>query len=245
MCATHLNPEGQEVGSVISNCHIPLNQDIYYYEMKIISEHKKGALEIGIGFCGFPDNTSKTDIMPGWKINSWGYHGDNGNSYNEKGFGTDYGPTFGSGDVIGCGYNAINKSIFFTKNGVNLGYIVGTVWNKHIKLYPMIGMNEGKVKVNFGHKKFMYNIEEHYHELLISSGSKKSEVTEERNEDSRNESSADEIEVNNNFNDEESDGYEEASNNDSNDESDFIYNNSSETSSIYDSSVSELSYLVI
>jgi len=26
----------------------------------------------------------------------------------------------------------------------------------------MIGMNEGKVKVNFGNKKFMFNIEESY-----------------------------------------------------------------------------------
>lgn len=27
----------------------------------------------------------------------------------------------------------------------------------------MIGMNEGKIKVNFGNEKFMYNIEDNYH----------------------------------------------------------------------------------
>lgn len=248
MCATHLNP-GQEVGSVISNCHIPLNQDIYYYEVKIISE-KKGSPEIGIGFCGFADNVSKTDIMPGWKINSWGYHGDNGNSYNEKGYGTEYGPTYGDGDVIGCGYNAINKSIFFTKNGENLGYINGMVWNKHLKLYPMIGMNEGKIKVNFGNEKFMYNIEDNYHELLKSSGSKKAEVGDhdETNDESRNESSAEENEpIGSNivYNEEESDEVYEEENDEDEDSEEYIYTNSSEESSMYESSISEMNSLMI
>ena len=65
-------------------------------------------------------------------MNSWGYHGDNGNSYTEKGFGAEYGPTYGGGDVIGCGYNALNKSIFFTKNGENLGNlrIIYIIWLK-------------------------------------------------------------------------------------------------------------------
>ena len=70
--------------------------------------------------------TFKNKKKKGWKQNSWGYHGDNGNAYNEKGYGTEYGPTYGDGDIIGCGYNALNKSIFFTKNGENLGmfYII-------------------------------------------------------------------------------------------------------------------------
>ncbi|KAL6628711.1 SPRY-domain-containing protein [Neocallimastix sp. 'constans'] len=246
MCATHLNP-GQEVGNVISNCHIPTYQDIYYYEVKIISE-KKGSQEIGIGFCGYNDSASKTDIMPGWKLNSWGYHGDNGNSYNEKGYGTDYGPTYGGGDVIGCGYNAINRSIFFTKNGEFLGYIKGTVWNKHIKLYPMIGMNEGKVKVNFGNKKFMFNIEESYQDLLKSSGNKKVELRDDRNEELRSESSEEigENNPNEQEDDEEDDEEEDDEDEDDEDDEDEEYNDHSDSeeylyddnSSMYDSSLS-------
>ncbi|ORX46936.1 hypothetical protein BCR36DRAFT_413878 [Piromyces finnis] len=242
LCATHLNP-GQEIGSVISNCHIPLNQDIYYYEVKIISE-KKGSQEIGIGFCGFLDNTSKTDIMPGWKINSWGYHGDNGNSYNEKGFGTEYGPTYGGGDIIGCGYSAINKSIFFTKNGEFLGYIQGTVWNKHLKLYPMIGMNEGKIKINFGNEKFMYNIEENYSELLKPFNKKKVDENEEQADNIGNDSSEEDAEDNNDNDNDSNDEVNENFEND-NDSDEYLYDESSEENSMYDSSISEMSSLVI
>lgn len=31
----------------------------------------------------------------------------------------------------------------------------------------MIGMNEGKIKVNFGKKKFVYNIEDNYSGMFL------------------------------------------------------------------------------
>jgi Ran-binding protein 9/10 len=57
--------------------------------------------------------------------NSWGYHSDDGNfffcgNYNEYGY-NDYGPSFTTGDTIGCCLNFRNNTVFFTKNGVNLG----------------------------------------------------------------------------------------------------------------------------
>ena len=39
--------------------------------------------------------------MPGWDKGSYGYHGDDGNSYCSSGTGEEYGPTFVTGDVIG------------------------------------------------------------------------------------------------------------------------------------------------
>lgn len=80
----------------------------------------------------------------GWDALSYGYHGDDGNFFSASGQviaiailysgkiqalfdkyvkfqGVAYGPTFGKGDVIGCGLNLVRKNVFFTKNGENLG----------------------------------------------------------------------------------------------------------------------------
>ena len=59
--------------------------------------------------------------LPGWDKGSYGYHGDDGNAFCGSGQGQVYGPTFTTGDVIGCGLNLIDGSCFYTKNGHNLG----------------------------------------------------------------------------------------------------------------------------
>ena len=48
------------------------------------------------------------------------YHGDDGNVFTGSGQGSSYGPTFTTGDVIGCCYDMVAKNVFFTKNGENL-----------------------------------------------------------------------------------------------------------------------------
>lgn len=72
--------------------------------------------------------------LPGWEPSSWGYHGDDGNSFAGQSDGTPYGPVFGStstlsvslgytdyicvaGDVIGCGVDFTEGRAFYTKNG--------------------------------------------------------------------------------------------------------------------------------
>ena len=60
-------------------------------------------------------------LFKGWDKSSYGYHGDDGHSFCSSGTGQPYGPTFTTGDVIGCGVNLIDNKCFYTKNGHNLG----------------------------------------------------------------------------------------------------------------------------
>lgn len=60
-------------------------------------------------------------VSPGWDKHSYGYHGDDGHSFCSSGTGQPYGPTFTTGDVIGCCVNLINNTCFYTKNGHSLG----------------------------------------------------------------------------------------------------------------------------
>jgi len=59
--------------------------------------------------------------MPGWNKGSWGYHGDDGKLYLEKGQGVRFGDTYGVGDVIGCEPDINKDEFFFTKNGTCVG----------------------------------------------------------------------------------------------------------------------------
>jgi hypothetical protein len=62
--------------------------------------------------------------MLGWDEGSWGYHGDDGKTF-DNGRNNEtrdiYGPRYDTGDVIGCGVNFGQRIAFFTKNGVLLG----------------------------------------------------------------------------------------------------------------------------
>ena len=60
-------------------------------------------------------------MIIGKEDDSWGYHGDKGNTFHSSRFGRTYGPSFTTGDTIGCCLNFICKIVFYTKNGVHLG----------------------------------------------------------------------------------------------------------------------------
>lgn len=106
----------KDAASVRTDYPIPAACGIYYYEVKIISKGRDGYMGIGL---------SKSEVqlnrLPGWDKNSYGYHGDDGHSFCCSGTGQNYGPTFTTGDVIGCCLNLIENTCFYTKNGYNLG----------------------------------------------------------------------------------------------------------------------------
>jgi hypothetical protein len=74
---------------------------------------------VAVGFCTKDD---KLTGMPGWDSSSWGYHGDDGGLFHGSAYSAQcYGVEFGTKDVVGCGFNAGENTIFFTINGRLLG----------------------------------------------------------------------------------------------------------------------------
>ncbi|CAO3662436.1 unnamed protein product [Rhizopus stolonifer] len=133
---------------------------LFYFEIHIQSKGEDGF--VGIGFCRAENNLGR---LPGWDANSWGYHGDDGHSFAGTGVGQDYGPSFITGDVIGCGVNFADNSAFYTKNGKHLGTAFRGI-DTTKSLYPSVGLRTigEKVTANFGHEPFVYDIEYHINE---------------------------------------------------------------------------------
>ncbi|KAI9182964.1 hypothetical protein H9P43_003880 [Blastocladiella emersonii ATCC 22665] len=157
-----------DAAAVRANYPIPMATGIYYYEVQIVSKGREGY--ISVGFCA---QGVALNRLPGWEQHSWGYHGDDGNIFQSSGSGKAYGPTFTTGDVIGCGINFAARSAFFTKNGVNLGTAFtnlpfpttpvpasGNSAPISKPLYPAVGMRTpGEVvAANFGHAPFKFDI---------------------------------------------------------------------------------------
>ncbi|KAG0284746.1 hypothetical protein BGZ96_010904 [Linnemannia gamsii] len=144
-----------DASAIRANRPIPPQCGVYYYEVLIKSNGQQGY--IGIGAC---NANVALDRLPGWEPLSWGYHGDDGNGFEGCGNGRPFGPVFTTGDVIGCGINFRDMTLFYTKNGIYLG-----VAFRNLKgpLYPTVGMRTSGeiVEANFGQREFIFNIEEY------------------------------------------------------------------------------------
>eukprot|EP00012_Vannella_robusta_P004273 CAMPEP_0206185462 /NCGR_PEP_ID=MMETSP0166-20121206/1824_1 /ASSEMBLY_ACC=CAM_ASM_000260 /TAXON_ID=95228 /ORGANISM="Vannella robusta, Strain DIVA3 518/3/11/1/6" /LENGTH=706 /DNA_ID=CAMNT_0053600665 /DNA_START=1612 /DNA_END=3732 /DNA_ORIENTATION=- len=132
---------------------------ICYFELFILSAGKSGTIGMGITTENYP-----LDQQPGWCDGGWGYHADDGNKYwYEEGecHNEQFGPCYGTGDIIGCGINNVTSQVFFTKNG----FVVDTAFNdiptNSQKLHPFVclGSRGEKVFVNFGQTPFLWNFD--------------------------------------------------------------------------------------
>ncbi|XP_041101230.1 ran-binding protein 9-like isoform X1 [Polyodon spathula] len=148
----------KDAASVRATHPIPAACGIYYFEVKIVSKGRDGYMGIGLSAQGVNMNR-----LPGWDKQSYGYHGDDGHSFCSSGTGQPYGPTFTTGDVIGCCVNLINNTCFYTKNGHSLGIAFTDL---PPNLYPTVGLQTpGEVvDANFGQHPFVFDIEDYRRE---------------------------------------------------------------------------------
>ncbi|XP_033625865.1 ran-binding protein 9-like [Asterias rubens] len=153
----------KDAASVTTAHSIPASTGIYYFEVTIISKGRDGYMGIGLSTEEFVTNMNR---LPGWDKHSFGYHGDNGHTFNSAGNGQPYGPTFTTGDVVGCGVNLIDNTCFYTKNGVNLGVAFTDLPSN---LYPTVGLQTpGEiVDTNFGQNPFVFNIDDLMQEMRM------------------------------------------------------------------------------
>lgn len=142
-----------------ANHPIPPACGIYYYEVEILQKGAKGHISIG-----FSSPEVRLSRLPGWEKQSWGYHADDGWSFPGAKDGNPYGPTFDTGDIIGCGIDFTQHRAFYTKNGAFLGMVFENV-GMGIDIYPSVGLRHTSesIRVNFGHAPFKYAIEDHVH----------------------------------------------------------------------------------
>uniref|UniRef100_A0A8C2ZV04 RAN binding protein 9 n=1 Tax=Cyclopterus lumpus TaxID=8103 RepID=A0A8C2ZV04_CYCLU len=150
----------KDAASVRATHPIPAACGVYYFEVKIISKGRDGYMGIGLSAQGVNMNR-----LPGWDKHSYGYHGDDGHSFCSSGTGQPYGPTFTTGDVIGCYVILFNDlQCFFLYNHLNS--LLSNLPPLQPNLYPTVGLQTpGEVvDANFGQHPFVFDIEDYMRE---------------------------------------------------------------------------------
>ena len=94
----------------------------------------------------------------GFDLNVFGYCGFDGLITNSTEQSKEYAKPFGRDDVIGCGINFIDGSIFFTKNGIHLGNAFTDL--NDLEFVPYVALRPGNsIKTNFGlNEDFVFDI---------------------------------------------------------------------------------------
>ena len=112
---------------------IPTSCGVFYWEVEVLSTGRDGFIGVGLA-----TGDVKLERLPGWDARSYGYHGDDGHAFRGSGTGRPYGPTYGAGDIVGVLFNLAEKTISFTKNGIDLGVAFERVTEE--RLHPSIGL---------------------------------------------------------------------------------------------------------
>lgn len=151
-------------GSIRTDHPIPRQCGIYYFEILIDNRGRNGYIGIGLSA-----GSTDLDKLPGWEKTTWGYHGDDGHAFACSGIGKAYGPTFTTGDTIGCIINFFSNTISFTKNGMWLGVAFKNVsedFKRSTSIYPAVGLRTQGEKVvgNFGESRFTFDFQGYFDE---------------------------------------------------------------------------------
>jgi hypothetical protein len=151
-----------EPSMVRSNAIIPtLLEPLFYFELHVVHQGIDGAIGVGLA----PRGHSLMG-MPGWNMQSFGYHGDDGAAFSGdgQGRGKKFGPNWGTGDTVGLGVKrrdgerARAHDIFATKNGVFLGVLFRDVLLDDY--YAVVGSMsiDAKLRVVFDKEKFRFDL---------------------------------------------------------------------------------------
>ncbi|KAI7882845.1 SPRY-domain-containing protein [Lichtheimia hyalospora FSU 10163] len=140
----------QGQGCVLTNLPLP-RQEFVYWEVKVLQLDDQDRLAIGLATKPYPGWR-----LPGWHRHSVAYHSHTGAVHASDPFiGRPYGPPFKEGDVVGVGYLSNTSTVFFTRNGKNLGK--ASIGFK-FPVYPAIGAaGPCQVAVNFGQQEFLFS----------------------------------------------------------------------------------------
>ncbi|KAF2154096.1 SPRY-domain-containing protein [Myriangium duriaei CBS 260.36] len=136
--------------SVQTNLPIPKQNEVYYWEAKVYDKPESTLISIGVTTKPYP-----LFRLPGWHRFSLAYTSTGVRRYNQPFNGTNYGPVFEQGDVIGCGYRPRTGTVFFTRNGKKLEDVAHGL--KAQNFFPTVGANGPcQVHVNFGQMGFVF-----------------------------------------------------------------------------------------
>lgn len=152
-----------DFGSVQSDVPAPTNRLIYYFEVTVLDPGLRGSITVGLS-----DKSFLLNRQPGWEANSYGYRGEDGKKFVGSSRGEPYGPSFGKGDVVGCGIHYLKQYVFFTRNGVNLGN-AGSLGSSP-EYYPTVGMHSPGEKVTLNlHRAqpFVFDLQRFIHQEMM------------------------------------------------------------------------------
>ncbi|KAJ3064102.1 hypothetical protein HDU98_000164 [Podochytrium sp. JEL0797] len=165
--ATYVGPGLRDKDSATVKADFPAPRDplrpVFFFEATVLSRGRDGWM--GLGCCA---KDVKLDRLPGWDPNSFGYHGDDGFVFESTGKGRPYGPTYSTGDTIGCILNFRDNTMSFTKNGLYIGVAFRNI-NPDLPLYPCVGFRTPgeSIHINFGASPFEFDIESHIRDQQV------------------------------------------------------------------------------
>ncbi|KAK5175524.1 Protein ssh4 [Saxophila tyrrhenica] len=136
--------------SVQSNLPIPKQNEVYYWEAKLYDKPESTLVSVGVTTKPYP-----LFRLPGLHKYSIAYSSSGHRRYNQPFTGTNYGPPFVQGDVVGVGYRPRTGTVFFTRNGKKLEDVAHGL--KSQNFFPTVGANGPcNVHVNFGQMGFVF-----------------------------------------------------------------------------------------
>ncbi|WVR03215.1 hypothetical protein IAU60_000206 [Kwoniella sp. DSM 27419] len=140
--------------ALITTTPIPIAVGVHYYEVHVVNKGVEGFMSVGWMMKG-----ASLRRLVGWDKGSWGWHGDDGRSFEGQGRGEKFSETWTTGDTVGCGVDFTTGRAFFTKNGKMMGHRFSGL---RAGLHPAVGLRSigESVVVNFTGP-FQFDIEDY------------------------------------------------------------------------------------